>query len=293
MRCSIRSYPFSNTLCTLSTVWSRVGLHPRKFFSSSNRTNGKIKWTDELDCKVLELSQQGLSMRQIAQQLGVGLSSIWHRMSKVRAKSESGPAPFSTGKFWSASEDKVLMDKIEAGLKWEQILPFLHGRSVAAVQSRYYKLKLQRGNAGAARRANEGKPWTAEERQRVISMILAEGLSQAVTAERLGRTKAAVNFIWQKHGRNVLPAEMTEKVRREREWTSEQDNILIEQKKKGNSYKAIRCMLPSKSVRAMYGRAQVLQITPMRLSPAQKAAVRKDLQAVPSGSAKHKDVHDK
>lgn len=185
------------------------------------------------------------------------------------------------------------MDKIETGLKWEQILPFLHGRSVTAAQSRYYKLKLQRGNAGAPRRANEGKPWTGEEKQRVISMILVEGLSQAVTAERLGRTKAAVKTVWQKHGRNVLPAEMTDKVRGEREWTSEQDYIFIEQKKKGNSYKAIRCMLPSKTVKALHERAQVLQIAPMRLSPAQKAAVRKDLQAVLDGSAKHKDVHDK
>lgn len=123
--------------------------------------------------------------------------------------------------------------------------------------------------------------------------MLVEGLSQKVTAERLGRTKVAVQRIWQSHGRNVLPADMIEKYRGENEWTSEQDDILIEQKEKGKTYEAIQLELPSKSVKAVAERARYLQITRVRLSPIRIAAIRKDLQAVLDGTATYEDVHNK
>lgn len=283
--------PFSHTLRTLSTVRSRVGLQSRRFFFPSNRTDARNPWNDELDSKILELRQQGLTIMQIAQQLGHGVSRVQGRIQTLRDKSKSEPASFSTGKDWTTSEDKVLMEKFEAGLKWKQMLPFLPGRSVEAARSRYYKLK--RGDAGAARRAIGRKSWTAEEKQCVVSMMLVEGLSQKVTAERLGRTKVAVQRIWQSHGRNVLPADMVEKYRGENEWTSEQDDILIEQKKKGKTYEAIQLELPSKSVKAVAERARYLQITRVRLSPIRIAAIRKDLQAVLDGTATYEDVHNK
>ena len=152
-------------------------------------------------------------MVQIAEQLGRSLGSIDGRMQRLRARSKSEPAPVSSGKSWSASEDKILMEKFKAGLNMEQVLSFFPGRSIKSARGRYYKLKM--GGAGVPRKASDRKRWTVEEKRRVISMILVDGLSQRVIAERLGRTRQAVRSVWLKHGRKVLPADMIEKYRGE------------------------------------------------------------------------------
>ena len=76
-------------------------------------------------------------------------------------------------------------------------------------------------------------------------------------------------------------------------WTSEQDNVLIEQKKKGETYEAIQLKLPSKSVTAIASRARGLKLTVKTVSFIQGAAILKDLQAVLDGTAEFKDVKNK
>lgn len=138
--------------------------------------NAGTKRTNEFDDKILELTRQGLSRSRIALQLpGWRRDHVVYRLRKLRAKPES--AAVSTSTRWRASEDKVLMENREAGLSWEQMKALLPGRSHSAIRLRYSR--LMDDDAGAAPRTNVRKRWTPEERQRVIDMILIDGLSTA------------------------------------------------------------------------------------------------------------------
>lgn len=279
--------PLSNPVRTL---WSRICLRPRVIFSSSNCVNGKQKRTDEFDGKILELHRQGFTAVQIAQQLpGYKHPDIIYRLKKSRAK--PGSAPWSTRKKWQASEDTVLEEKRDAGLPWEQIVPLLPGRSIHAACLRYRRLK--RGEADAALHSNQHKRWSSEERQRALDMILVDRLSLRDVAKSLGRTYSSIQQMWQMHGRNALPAALVENFRGELEWTKEQDEVLIEQKSRGYSYKTIHLNFPEKSRKAVVERARALRITRGQTSTIVTAAIRKDLRAVLDGTATHDEVQSK
>jgi transposase-like protein len=279
--------PLSNPIRTL---WSRICLRPRVFFSSSKCIYAKNKRTDEFDGKILELHQQGFTVVQIAQQLpGYGFQNIVYRLRKIRAK--SGSPPTSSGEKWQPSEDTVLVEKRDAGLQWENIVPSLPGRSCHAASLRYGILK--RGKSDTASLSNQRKRWPPEERQRALEMMVVDRLPIRNVAKSLGRTYRAVQQMWQKHGPKALPAASVEDYRGELEWTKEQDDILIEQRKRGVPYKTIRLKLPEKSVKALFERARALRITRPQMSTVQAAAIRKDLRAVLEGTATYEEVHSK
>jgi transposase-like protein len=184
-----------------------------------------------------------------------------------------------------------LKEKAEAGLRWEQLVPLLPGRSLNAIKLRHYKLKQD--GTGLASQANARKPWSPEDRQRVIDMILVDGLSLKAVSKRLGRSKGAVQKVWQTHGLKVLPADTTQKFRGENDWSPEQDEILIEQRRKGVLFKDIVSSIPGKSLKALCYRATRLQISAYRLSPVQIATIREALQAVHDGAATFDEVASK
>jgi transposase-like protein len=288
MRCS-----FFNNRLGQSAVWSKFGLHPRKPFSSSNRINDyNRRGADKFDREILELHQQGFTTAQIAQQLpGFGFTHIHYRLRKLRANPEFTST--STGKVWNSHEDAVLMEKRKAGLKFSQIAPFLPGRNPNAVRSRYTHLKHKENDAEGGTRKSSGKPWSPEEKQRVIDMVLVDRLSFQDIAKRLGRTLSAIRTSWRDNGRDVLPEDMLKKFRGDGDWTIEEDKTLIEQRKRGLAYEAIRQELSGRSTRSLISRAQALGIARTRLSTTQIAAVRKDLQAVLDGTAKFSEVASK
>jgi hypothetical protein len=82
---------FKRPLETLSAAWKGFGLHPRKLFSSSKHVKSVYKRGNaEDDRKILELSQEGLTTPQIAQQLpDYTYQNVAWRLQYLRA----GPTP--------------------------------------------------------------------------------------------------------------------------------------------------------------------------------------------------------
>lgn len=252
--------------------------------------NAVYKRTDEFDGKILELAQQGLSTLRIAQQLpNYTMHHVSYRLQKLRGEIQPGHASSRTR--WSDHEDTVLKEKREAGFSTRQIVPFLPGRSVKAISLRYCTIK--RRDVGAVPPTNSNKPWSPEEKQRAIDMLTVDGLSLEVVSERLGRTKVAVQRTWDKYCSNTLRGERTTRLRRKDEWLPEHDNILIEQRSRGVSFRDIALKLPGRTMTALYIRAQILQIADPKLSKAKGDAVRKDLQAVIDGNATFDEVAGK
>lgn len=210
-------------------------------------------------------------------------------MRKLHAKPESTPP--STGKYWEPHEDAVLMEKREAGVDYKEIVPFLPGRSTSAARNRHTVLKHLQGDAGA--RHNNGKRWSSEERKRVIDMVLVDGLPFKDIAKILGRTYESIQTVWQRHGREVLPANTLKKFRGDGDWTAVEDNIFIEQREKGLSYKDIQLKPPGKSLKSLSNRARALGIARLNHSTTEVAAIRRELQAVLDGTATYKEVASK
>ncbi|KAM0701233.1 hypothetical protein Q7P35_011594 [Cladosporium inversicolor] len=251
-------------------MWSRFGLHPRKLFSSSNR----------------------LAAARIAQQLpGYSYSNIICRLDKLRAKPKTTPP--STGKYWEPHEDAVLTEKREAGMQYKETLPFLPDCSLMAARGRHVALKKLQGDAGAVPRHNRGRRGSPEEIQRVTDMVLVDGLPFEEIAKIMGRTGSSVQLVWQKHGRDGLPANMLKKFRGDGDWTAVEDEILIGQRKKGLSYKDIGLKIPGRNLKSLSDRARNLGIARLNLSATEVAAIRRELQAVLDGTATYEEVASK
>lgn len=287
---SIRYSVFNNQ----STVWSRFGLHPRKLFSSSNRISGdnRRRTDDPVDRKIFELSQQGLTAARIARELpGHSYNNINYRLNKLRGKLAT--ASPSTGKHWKPDEDAVLLEKREAGAEYREILPFLPGRSINAARNRHVALKQLQGDAGPAPRHNNGRPWSPEERQRVMDMVLVDGLPFKDIAQIMGRSCDSIQLVWQKDGRKALPANTLKKFRGAGDWTAIEDNILVEQLEKGFRYKDIQLKIPGRNRTSLSNRARALGIARLNISATEVAAIRRELQAVLNGNATYEEVASK
>jgi transposase-like protein len=226
---------FKRPLETLSAAWKGFGLHPRKLFSSSKHVKSVYKRGNaEDDRKILELSQEGLTTPQIAQQLpDYTYQNVAWRLQYLRA----GPTPTSTGGRWQLHEDAVLKEKREVGVQWGQIMPSLPGRTIKAAQSRYYNLK--HNETVSPHGDKKRKPWSLEEKQRVIDMRIVDKMSIVAISKHLGRTYSTTAQTWHRYGHAVLPADVTRTVRKENQWTVEQDRVFTELRASGHTYEDI------------------------------------------------------
>jgi hypothetical protein len=148
--------------------------------------------------KVLELLNQGIGYREIADQLGYSRDAVrtYARTLDIRPIVKRSP--------WRESEDVIAKEMLGLGRSFDEIAQVLPGRTSKAIKDRQYhtwRVPLRKDC------------WTKEEEE-AAKNILATGVNYGVAAAAVGRSRCAVmqknNKSWHldtPHGNAVLAKE--------------------------------------------------------------------------------------
>jgi DNA-binding NarL/FixJ family response regulator len=147
------------------------------------RVGVPIKWTEAEDEILTKGLLEGKSYVELAMALGKGEKTTKRHAEALGLRSNH-ISRAEAAAYWTKAKQDQLRDMIEAGYKWSEIIKVM-GRSEA-------NLRIWAKRIGAemkrdpAKQATNGKPWTPEEDQKLLSLV-AQGLQHTVIAERLGR----------------------------------------------------------------------------------------------------------
>ena len=219
----------------------------RRAFSSSSRASLRTKhydWTDDQDQKVLELERQGLPVSRIADLVG---GSVTRAQVSRRVHVLKAPRPSKRQK-WSAEEDAILIQRRQEGLRIEDIVAQLPGRSLQAVHSRWYDQLLPITRDQHETWQSKGpRRWTDAELQRMIKMRVNERKSFADIATELGRSPKSVRSAWTARCASQLPKEALRQGWNFRRWSVEEEERFIQLHNQGLTIKDIALQFPSRS----------------------------------------------
>ena len=198
-------------------------------------------WTSDEDQKLKDLRQQGLIVRQIANELNRSYAAVDSRI--VALKHEA--AKHTKKKIytpWNVEENALMLEKTEQGLTTKQITPFFPGRTFAAVKARHCKVK-----AAAYSRVQNTSKYTDEFIQRFIDLRLKENKSYPEIAVDL---KCSLDTLRKLVPIRVLPnlskAELNAFRFRTR-WSPEEMKHLLELQLRGTMFEDVFLQFPSKS----------------------------------------------
>ena len=176
------------------------------------------------DSKILELLDNGLTLTQIKDELGVSIETISQRIKKMRSQGVEIPEKIKTE---NTENDKKILELLEKGLTQTQIKEEL-GVSNKNILQRIKKMRSQ-GIVIPNKKKTE-----SEENDRKILELLKKGLTQSEIAEQLNLSRDKVfRNINKMRGRGI------EIPKREKKENDERDNKILELLEKGFSRKEI------------------------------------------------------
>ena len=176
------------------------------------------------DSKILELLDNGLTLTQIKDELGVSIETISQRIKKMRSQGVEIPEKIKTE---NTENDKKILELLEKGLTQTQIKEEL-GVSNKNILQRIKKMRSQ-GIVIPNKKKTE-----SEENDRKILELLKKGLNQSEIAEQLNLSRDKVfRNINKMRGRGI------EIPKREKKENDERDNKILELLEKGFSRKEI------------------------------------------------------
>jgi hypothetical protein len=77
----------------------------RLYISTARYTRGKISPMDKTDTKIVELKNGGMSLRQIAKQIGISHVAVKKRLDRLTVNKTGNQAPVpETGQLWDMDE---------------------------------------------------------------------------------------------------------------------------------------------------------------------------------------------
>lgn len=156
-------------------------------------------WTQAEQDQLDTFRRQGLSIRECAKRLGRSHTTVERHVKKTRPH-----------KRWTEAEREELVRLLAAGAGIEDAAKTL-GRSVNAVE-----IELSRERKTIPRAAQNGRPWTEAEQQKLAS-LLGQGLSLRECGRILGRDHHTIR-------RYVAPGLFTP---RPQPWTEKERDMLV------------------------------------------------------------------
>jgi hypothetical protein len=293
MRCSLFNIGFKTRVLRQKST----GLSSCSFFSSSCRAKIVAKaWTSLEDSKAIELSRQGLSAAQIALQMpDRSPRGVIDRLSTLRWESIRGTTSVEPVKRWTPVEDAILLEKLNSGLKTQQIREireYLPGRTEAAIKTRYAKYLKHKPTQ---MRKYPRRTWTTQELRRLADMRITERLPVSVIAEILERTTKSVLNAWTRHVPQLVATDEYRSVRAQGHWTAQDDKTLIELRKRGMTWEDIAQSFPGKTPDATRRRTHRFSLS-VRAELSKKAlnsetrAIRRALEPVLDGTVTYDEV---
>ena len=234
----------------------------RRAFSLSSRVSWRAKhydWTHDDDRKVLELGRQGLPVSRIADLVGgsVTRGQVLQRLTVLKTPR---PSVSSKRQRWSAEEDAILFRGRQQGLRIEEIVPQLPGRSSQSVAARWFDHLLHRARDQRESCQLKGRRrWTDAELQGMIKMRVDERRSFADIATELGRSHKSVRSAWAARCASQLPREALHQVWNARRWSVEEEDRFIQLHDQGLPLKDIALQFPSRAIRSVYAKLEQLR----------------------------------
>lgn len=149
---------------------------------------------------------------------------------------------------YTAEEDARLVKAREDGLTWKQVADLFEGRrGLGALKARYYYLSEQPDSP-----AELSSPrYTPEENELLIEARASRLTWEETVALFEGRrNEAALKF--QYHKLSKMPELQVKKLNRN--YTADEDELIVREKEKGKSYPEIAELLPDRSAKSVRSR---------------------------------------
>jgi hypothetical protein len=224
----------------------------RREFSLSSRASLKAKdydWTHDQDQKLLELERQGFPVSRIASLLNVSVTRA-QVARRLRRLKNSRQSVTSKRQKWSAEEDAILIRGRQEGLRFQDIVAQLPGRSFDGTVARWTSHLMPR-----TRDSRQVEPlpsgirrkWTAAELQRLIELRVHEHRHLKDIAIDMDRSYKAVRKAWAERCVPVLPSETVQNVWSQKYWSDSEEERFIQLHDQGLSLNDITIQFPSRS----------------------------------------------
>ena len=175
----------------------------------------KKPWTGEEEQRLLKLRGKDLSWVEIQESFpGRTWGALQHKYQRLTHDPSASP-PRPKGKFWTAEEEKLLLDLVEEGIPLNEMTEALEGRTENAIRSKYrYLMK------GSPVPKALLKAFTAEEDELLLELAQMDTTWEEKAESFEGRNANALQHRY----RRIVPDGHDLRLR----WTPEDEELLIE-----------------------------------------------------------------
>ena len=248
----------------------------RSFSQSTGLQKTPVLWTREELLKILELHQNGLSAPEITRKLNNrSHASVAQQLYALRL----GRLDPSSKEHWTAEEDSILIAKRQAGCRFKDI--HLPGRSPWALTQRWKDAILPR-TVEASNASNPRRKWSNRDFERMIDLRINKRKSMKEIAATMGTSRSNLNNVWRRHCKHLVPKGLLQELRSSRDWTAEEDDILVKLYNEGKKMPEIHAHFPQKTLGAtrqrLYEGRNAMVLRQPRMSPGLMESMKQELE---------------
>ena len=232
---------------TLSTFRSSFRCFSGERNNDHENRRSLVPWTEAEDRRMVQLRRDGYTYASIAATLGRTRSAVGHRFHDKLIR-EYGIQPPATRREFTGIEDDLICTMREAGETFPAIAAALpEPRTSRATLNRYSNLQSGRG----LRRGKQS--WWSSAEVQMIAILKEQGTARGDVA--LYFPSRSPSSIMERF--DALTKEGV--ARRNHFYTSEDDDLLIDARRRGLTSSEIRGLLPARTLRSLDSRTSLLR----------------------------------